>query len=165
MAYPYKHNNRQSGRDLIEIHKRGPDSGEGIAVTTISTTTGDIYDVNLPYNYWQLSGSFWANNFDQDLTIKVIPYVDHAQSIDGPAFFLSQPGNTAATSAITLSATATGSAGAVLHVLGGVSGGGATTEQWDGISPVHGVKVVVSATVALTTDGTFDWELICAPNS
>lgn len=167
MTYPYDHRNRQSGRDLIEIHKRGPDSGEGIAVTTISTTTGDIYDVNLPYNYWQLSGSFWANNFDQDLTIQVIPYVDHNQLIDGPVFALSQPGTTAAATSITLSATPTGSAGAIFHVLGGAVSGGifTETEQYDGISPVHGIKVVVSATVALTTDGTFDWEMVCAPNS
>jgi hypothetical protein len=90
--------------------------------------------------------------------------VDHNQTIDGPAFYLAQPGNTAATSAITLSATATGSDGAVFSVLGG-SSGPIDTQQFEGISLVHGLKVVISATVALTTDGTFDWEMVCAPNS
>lgn len=163
MAYPYPHRNRPHNQDDIELHKRGDDDGDGV---TISGTVSDSYDVNLPYNEWSIHGAFWAENIDQDLSIKVVPYVNHSQSIDGPAFFLTQPGATAATSSITLSATATGEVGALFHVLGGLVSGILDTQQFDGLSPVHGLKVVVSSTAAVTsTSAIFDWELVCAPRS
>jgi hypothetical protein len=165
MSYPYPHRNRPSGNDAIELHKRGDDDGTGI---TISGTLSDSTDVNLPYNEWHVHGAVWANNIDQDLTVQVIPYVDHGQTIDGPAFALSQPGTAAAANSITLSATATGSVGAIFHVLGGAVSGGifSETEQYDGLSPVHGMKVVVSSTAAVTSTGAeFDWELVCVPEA
>jgi hypothetical protein len=162
MSYPYPHRNRAQGQDQIELHKLGTDSGTGVAHTA-ALTAGVSADVNLPYNAWQVNGVFWANNFDENLTLKIFPYVDHSQTISGPAYFLSQPGSTAAASVITLAATATGSAGAVFHVLGGISGGGATTQQYDNLTPIHGMKVVVTSAGTITTTGTHDWELVCVP--
>lgn len=167
MTYPYKHRNRAQGVDQIELYKRGPDSGTGITFTSTAAYS-DSTDVNLPYNEWHVYGVFWASNYDQDVTIQVVPYVDHQQLIDGPAFALSQPGTTPAATSITLSATPTGSAGAIFHVLGGAVSGGifTETEQYDGLSPVHGMKVVVSTTAAVTsTSATFDWELVSVPGA
>lgn len=167
MSYPYPHRNRAHNMDHIELHKRGTDSGTAVSVTSSGTEVlSDSTDVNLPYNEWNVHGVFWVNNTDQDLSIKVVPYVDHGQTVDGPAFFMAQPGSTAAASSITVSATATGTDGVIFHVLGGLSGGGATTEQFDGLSPVHGMKVVISSTAAITNTGaTMDWELVCCPRS
>lgn len=162
MTYPYPHRNRKGTEDQVQLHKRGTDDGVGITHTD-ALTTGDEYDVNLPYNAWRINGVFWANNFDQNLSVQVIPYINHAQTIEGPAFFLSQPGATAAASSITLAATATGEAGAMFHVLGGISGGGASTQQWDNISPIHGLKVVVTSAATITTSGAFDWEIVAVP--
>lgn len=162
MSYPYDHRNRAQGRDTIELHKRGDDDGTAV---TISGTVSDSKDVNLPYNSWEVGGAFWASSFDQDLTIKVTPYVDHNQTIDGPAYYLAQTGSTTATSEITLSATATGSDGMVFHVLGGASGP-IDVQQFATILPVHGLKVVVSSTAAITsTSASFDWELVCVPEA
>lgn len=164
MSYPYPHRNRVGTKDQVQLYKRGTDEGVGVTHTA-ALTTGDEYDINLPYNAWRINGVFWANNFDENLTLKVIPYIDHQQTVDGPAFFLSQPGATAAASVITLAATATGSAGAMFHVLGGISGGGATTQQWDDISPVHGLKIVVTSAGTITTTGTYDWEIVAVPEA
>lgn len=162
MSYPYPHRNRPQGSDAIELHKRGDDEGGGV---TISGTLSDSKDVNLPYNSWEVGGTVWARNFDQDITIKVVPYVDHDQTVDGPAYYLAQTGSTTAASAITLSATATGSDGMIFHILGG-SPGPIDVQQFPTIMPVHGLKVVVSSTAAITsTDASFDWELVCVPEA
>jgi hypothetical protein len=161
MTYPYSHRNRAQGVDPVELHKRGPDGGGG---TSINGVVSDSVDVNLPYNSWQVAGVFWANEYDQDLTIKVVPYIDHDQNIEGPAYFLAQTGNTTATSAITLSATATGSDGAVFNVLGGASGP-IDTQQFANIAPVHGFKVTVSSTLGVSAGATMDWEFVCVPEA
>lgn len=163
MAYPYPHKNRMQGRDNIELHKLGPDEGGGVPFTATLTTTGVLQTINLPYNRWGVDGVIWATGTDRVLTLKIRAWVDHNQTILGPAQFLSQPGSTAATSSITLAAvTTTGAVGKLFHVLGGLSGGGATTQQWNDISPIHGLQVAVTAATALTR-GTYDWEVVCVP--
>jgi mRNA-degrading endonuclease toxin of MazEF toxin-antitoxin module len=165
MAYPYKHLNRAQNSDSIELHKLGPDAGGGVAFTASLTTTGVLYTVNLPYNRWGIDGVIWGTGHDRGLSLKVRPWIDHAQTILGPAVFLSQPGSTAAASVITIAAvTTTGANGAAFHVLGGLSGGGATTQQLDGFSPIHGFQVAVTAATALTR-GVYDWEVVCVPEA
>ena len=164
MAYPYSHRNRAPNATDIELHKLGPKEGGGVAFTAALTTTGVLENVNLPYNAWQIGGAFWSAGHTAALSIKVKPWVDHAQTILGPAYMLSVPGSTAAATVVTLAATATGSAGMVFHVLGGISGAGASTQQWEDISSVHGIQVAVSAATALTA-GVYDWELACVPEA
>lgn len=164
MAYPYDHRNRSQGVAQIELHKLGPYEGGGVPFTAALTTTGVNQTANLPYNSWKLDGAFWAHEISHGLSIKVRPWVDHEQTILGPAYFLAVPGATAAASVITLAATATGSRGAVFHVLGGVAGSGAAAQQYDSLSPIHGVQVRVTAATALTA-GTYDWELVCVPEA
>ena len=164
MPYPYNHRNKSQGVSQIELHKLGPDEGGGVAFTAVLTTTGVLATANLPYNSWKIGGAFWATGHTAALSIKVKPWVDHAQTILGPAYMLSVPGATAAATVVTLAATATGSAGMVFHVLGGISGAGAGTQQWEDISSVHGIQVAVSAATALTA-GVYDWELACVPEA
>ena len=165
MPYPYNHRNRSQGATQIELHKLGPDEGGGVAVTAELTTTGVNYDINLPYNAWKTGGAFWSTGNDRGLSLKVRPWVDHAQTILGPAYSLSVPGATAAATVITLAATgAAGTRGAVFNVLGGITGAGAATQQWTDISPIHGFQVRVTAATALTR-GVYDWEVVCAPEA
>jgi hypothetical protein len=165
MAYPYNHRNRSQGVAQIELHKLGPDVGGGVPYTAALTTTGVLYTANLPYNEWKLGAAFWSTGNDRGLSIKVRPWVDHNQTILGPAYALSVPGATAAATVITLAATgASGTRGMILHVLGGVSGAGASTQQWEKISSIHGVQIAVTAATALTR-GTYDWEFVCTPEA
>ena len=165
MAYPYTHKNRAQGADVIELHKLGTDEGTPVTFTAALTTGGVAANANLPYNSWELGFAFWSTGNDRALSIKVYPWVDHAQTILGPALFLAVPGNTAAASVVTLAATgAATTRGSVFYVLAGAYAASANAAQKESIPVIHGLKVNVTAVTALTR-GTYDWEMVAVPRA
>jgi len=161
MAYPYTHKNRAQGCDQIELHKLGPDGGGGVTFTAVLTTTGVLSTINLPYNAWQLGGSFWATDNSAALTIQVRPWIDHGQTVLGEPTALTQIGSASVVTSISIAAQ-TLTDGVAFEVLSGTGSLAALIPTHNIF--VHGVQVSVTAATALTS-GTYDWEIVCVPEA
>jgi hypothetical protein len=157
MAFPGPHRNRYNN-DAIELHKAGGDDGTPVSCAA-ATGTGYEMDVNIPYNSWTIGVMCWASGNSAAVNFKVIPYVDHQQTIEGGALAISPFGTSTAATVLTVAASATGSNGFAGQCLAGT---GTLASLLPTITTSHGVKVVVTTT---NTTGTFDIELVCVPKS
>lgn len=161
MAFPYPHRHRAQGRDQIEIHKAGTDSGTPVDATTVSTTTSYTKTINLPYNAWTLGGMFWAAATSAALTLKIRPWIDHDQTLRGNAMALSPYGDSTSATALAIAATTPtdGHAFQVLTATGALAFAGGSNAVL-----THGVQVEVTVATAPTT-GTFDFEILAVPRA
>ena len=163
MAYPYAHRRRQSDRECIPFKPLGPDDGQAVGgsqsndmseLSTVST-----YTVNPIYGSYRAALHAWHNNTTtSNIEIKVRPWVDHAQTIPGPALGMFELGTATIVTVLTLDSGAKG--GKIAQVIPGADAAGpnpgsSTIE----IGPVsHGFAVTVD--INGNTSGTVDFELI-----
>lgn len=113
-----------------------------IDVHDITATSGTNINFNLPPGGYNILASIWATALDQPATVKIYPFVDHAQTLtSGENAFLFS-GSTTAVTLITVEANTTTAKGYQFAVL-------QSGDQYGLAAPnlsLHGAKMTISTT-------------------
>lgn len=164
MVYPYSHRTRKQNSEVFPFKPLGGDDGASVGgsasnqLADMATVT--TYTVNPLYGAYKLALHAWGTaQATSDVEVKVRPWVDHGQSIAGPALKMFEIGSSTLVTTATVSSNATAD-GSIWQIVPGNSGAGANPGSAAiGIGPVsHGFGVTVD--VNGNTTGKFDFELI-----
>jgi hypothetical protein len=164
MSYPYAHRTRQTSRECIPFKPLGPDDGEAVGgsqtnqISELSTVS--TYTVNPVYGSYRLALHAWHNSTTTSaIEFKVRPWVDHGQTIPGPALGMFELGTATIVTALTLDATSVAS-GKIAQIIPGDDAAGPNPgSSIAEIGPVsHGFSVTMD--LNSNTNGTVDFELI-----
>lgn len=165
MSYPYAHRTRQTDRECIPFKPLGPDGGQEVGgsrsnefaeLSTVST-----YTVNPVYGSYRVALHAWHNNTTtDDIVLKVRPWVDHAQTIPGPALGMFELSTATIVTALTLSAGAKG--GKIAQIIPGADAAGPNPgSSVIEIGPVsHGFAVTLNIGTNVGEAGSCDFEMI-----
>jgi hypothetical protein len=164
MAHPYNHN--QYTKETIPVVTYSPtdDNGVQTPLEISNLTSGNLTfteSVQLRSGIYSLGFNCTINTPAQPVTVKVRPYIDHAQARVGNALAISQLGSSASATAITVAATPTGIYSNA-HVI--YAGTGAFAGLQNTVPLIHGLQVTVSVTAASATDtGKVGWAIVAVP--
>jgi len=159
MAYPYDHKIRKTEQETIPFKPIGPGGTEVNEIAEMATVT--TYTVNPVYGAYRLGLHAWAEGASTSaIDIQVRPWVDHGQTIPGPALNMFEIGSGTMTTVASIAATS-GSDGSIWIVVPGDDAAGANPgSSAIAVGPVsHGIAVTVD--VNSNTVGEVDFELIC----
>jgi len=165
MVYPYAHRHRKTEPECIAFKPIGPGDGQGVGGATSNAfselATVSTYTVNPIYGAYRACLHAWHNNTTTDaIVLKVRPWVDHAQTIPGPALGMFELGSATIVTALTLPSGAKG--GKIAEIIPGADGAGASPGTSIGeIGPVsHGFAVTLDINTNVGGAGSCDFELI-----
>jgi hypothetical protein len=160
VSYPYSHRPRKQSNEVFAFKPLGGDNGNAVSGSA-SNQIADMatvmtYIVNPPYGAYKLALHAWGTaQSTSDVEVQVRPWVDHGQTIPGPALKMFEVGSATLVTIATISSNAT-SDGSIWQLTpgNGLTGPIAT------LGPVsHGFGVTVD--INGNTTGKFDFELIC----
>jgi hypothetical protein len=164
MAYPYSHRTRKVSQEVFAFKPLGAADGRAVGgsasnqIADMATVT--TYTAQPVYGAYRLALHAWGTAMaTSNAEIKVRPWVDHGQTIPGPALKMFQIGSATLVTTATVSSHAT-AAGSIWQIVPGNSGAGANPgSSAQALGPVsHGLAVTVD--VNSNTLGKLDFELI-----
>lgn len=159
MVYPFEHRTRRSEAECFPFKPIGRGGTFENEIANMATVT--TYTVNPIYGAYRLALHAWAEGAaTSNIELQIRPWVDHGQTIPGPALKMFEVGSATLVTTATISATSTKD-GSIWMAVPGNSGAGANPGSVAvNIGPLsHGIAV--TADVNGNTLGEFDFELVC----
>lgn len=158
VVYPYDHRTRQTQPECTPFKPIGQDGTFENDIATMATVT--TYTANPVYGSYRLALHAWAEGAaTSNIEIKVRPWVDHEQTIPGPALNMFEVGSATLVTTATVAATSTKDGGIWVLVPGADAAGpnpGTSTVEVGPLSHGFGITVDVNS----NTGGEFDFELV-----
>lgn len=156
--YPYEHRTRKTETETIPFKPIGPGGTEVNEIAEMATVT--TYTVNPMYGAYRAALHAWASGAaTSSVEVQVRPWVDHNQTIPGPALNMFEVGSATLTTVASVAATS-GSDGSIWIIVPGADAAGpnpgTTTVEVGPIS--HGLAVTVDTNS--NTLGEVDFELV-----